>query len=266
MSRLSLSIITVALLLLSHAVLANGIMDVDMEEANFCVDHGDCPAFYECIQLECVTLDPGVCRKDSDCSYENSMYCETETSTCRYFCYNDYDCEEYEYCDIGKWHCLPKEEGDADGFCSSDEDCDEATQYCETITHTCRPKCMSTEECPDGWVCIDYKCQPESPGDLDWDMPWMDYEELGQEEFEIPDWEMPEVRVDHDTEPEIDTERYEYAESGGLGESGLNTGGDKDKNTAADKSSSSCMQTGANSVLPFSALLLLCALLRRRRA
>ncbi len=269
MSRISFSITLTALLFLSQLASANTLKNTESEgdAENFCVDHGDCPPRFECIQLECVSLTPGVCRKDSDCNYENGMYCETETSTCRYFCLNDYDCENGEYCDTGNWHCLPREEGDADSFCTSDADCDEATEYCDTITHTCRPNCISSDDCPEGWACFDYRCQPESPGDLDWDMPWLDYEEWAPETPEIPDWEMPEVRIDEDLEPEADIEHHEYAESGGFGESGIITDGDKDKDAgSAESSSSSCTQTGGSDARLLTALLPLLALLRRRRA
>ncbi len=248
------------LLLLPSLALADGDLDaIESEDMTCAGDHSDCPPGYECVENVCTELSPGQCRRDVDCADVN-QYCDEEVGLCEYYCYMDLDCEDGEYCDYGaSSECLPIQvDGDNEDFCSDDSDCDEATEYCETYTHTCRPVCTDDEDCPENWVCRDFKCSPENPGDLDIDAPWLDYEEYAEESPEIPDWEMPEVAIETDKEAGYENE---WAETGGLGESSLN--GDKDKTAATeDEDSGSCQST--TGAPWFLALLLLAVPLRRR--
>lgn len=238
-----------------------------------CVEHADCLPAEKCDVLagECVTLDDGDCRQDTDCPDTNNQYCEFRTATCRYYCSTDGHCIDdpemgiVEYCDLNTNRCEPvPEDGDgpdSDGFCRDDWDC-EVEHYCDPVTRSCVPRCTGDFDCAQGAVCKSGRCVDSEDGDDPWDYP-DDPEDGDEDSFEIPeDYEMPGSETDGDEED------LGGNKPGGL--SGCPAGQvcvtDGDADDESDSASEGCRQHPASSLAPVFGLLLGVAVWRRRRA
>lgn len=135
--------------------------DGDEEAEGVCVVHEECrPGFY-CEENLCTPLPEGECRKAADCSDPDNQYCDDDNFTCRYFCMEDHECSEGEYCD-GETGMCEMIEGDQDDFCSDDADC-EGGMYCDGRQHKCREFCQTHADCAEGEECISRRCEPIPP-------------------------------------------------------------------------------------------------------
>lgn len=183
----------------------------ESEGGEACLSHDDCAPGFLCDQNLCRPLEAGECRKDADCADVN-LYCEEETTRCRYYCTQDNQCGEGEYCDLESYRCLARPDGDSEGtdgedfFCSGDAEC-LPEGYCDLTRHRCHPFCNDSRECAEGEICDQNRCVAENPGDED--APWS-----VEEEVEIQEWEGYSEEELAEMHAERETSRETEAESG----------------------------------------------------
>jgi sulfatase modifying factor 1 len=102
-------------------------------------------------------LVESVCTRDGDCPDER--YCRLSDGQCLPRCLNDDDCLPDERCETSTGRCHVA--------CTSDEQC-AARQRCDASVDWCVDvDCTLDAHCPDGFVCLDYRCKPEGGGPLD---------------------------------------------------------------------------------------------------
>ncbi len=231
----------------------------DSDQVVTCSDHADCPYGFYCEDSVCQPLAAGECRRHDDCPNRPDTYCDSRLLLCRYYCMDNGQCLQGEFCD-DDYTCQPIPDGDDEletFFCLYDSDC--TPQVCDTINHVCIEPCLNDGDCAVDEICINRHCSPASPGDDDELPPWMDYDRNENT-----------PSVDSPIDPgstDGDEESFENGPGGGLidckpGE--ICTNGNNQTDGDGQDGSSGC-QHGNGSGALFALLIALMYLRKRRR-
>lgn len=122
---------------------------IDDECLKRCLDQSYCDGF-ACVDGYCIP-----CGDDYDC--EPGTICVNEA--CVLPCFDNPDmCSADEVCHPETGRCV--EGCTADNMCAEDEICDWDSGLC--VEEECTEP-GSTDECPEGYVCVQRRCVPESP-------------------------------------------------------------------------------------------------------
>ncbi|MBU1758366.1 carboxypeptidase-like regulatory domain-containing protein [Patescibacteria group bacterium] len=138
------------------------LIDCGQCEEPECDNDDDCPDNQQCDDGQCVNVpcDCGVvsshqcaeyeCCANSDCP--QGQVCQNHECTEPQGCTSDGDCEPTEYCDIPV--------GAASGLCMPVTGCGEVVDHV-LVPYECGddPNC---QECPEGFICVNYECVESS--------------------------------------------------------------------------------------------------------
>jgi len=123
------------------ACVAACLSNADCADGLWCI-HGDCqpPDF------SCATRDD--CAGVPTCLVCRAQACMPEPAVCA----GDQDCCVGRRCNFGS--CVPVDDG-----CVADSDCLEA-DFPRCVDGSCVQECVSNIDCPEGWVCLGIRCEP----------------------------------------------------------------------------------------------------------